>query len=84
MYCSPLPVIFGVPKYAAAMMKICKERNIHVNLRQNLIEIKPDTKEAVFLKLDSEPEELVTLPVSLVHPVTIIWPHLEMKMQGST
>ncbi|XP_038076778.1 sulfide:quinone oxidoreductase, mitochondrial-like [Patiria miniata] len=67
MYCSPLPSIFSAPKYAAVMMEICKKRGIQVNLRHNLVEIKPQSKEAVFAKLDTEPNETITLPYEMLH-----------------
>ena len=39
-YRSSLPVIFGVKKYADALWEVVKGRNINVNLRQNLIEVR--------------------------------------------
>lgn len=53
-YCSSLDVIFGVKKYANELMKIVKARNIQLNFKQNLIEVKPDTKEAIFQKLGTD------------------------------
>jgi len=64
-YYSSLPVLFGVKKYADALWKIVNARGINVNLRNNLIEVKPDTKEAVFQNLDTQ--ELVTVPYDLLH-----------------
>lgn len=55
-------MIFGVKKYADALWKICKERNINVNLRTNLIKIDPDKSEATFQNLD-KPEEKFTTEV---------------------
>ena len=57
IYHSSLPVIFVVKKYADALWEVVKERDIQVNLRSNLIEVKPDSKEAIFQNLD-KPEEL--------------------------
>lgn len=48
-----LGVIFGVKKYAEALLEVIKERNINVNYRHELIEVKPDTREAVFRQLDN-------------------------------
>lgn len=45
------------------LLQVVKERDITVNLRRNLIEVKPDTREAVFQNLDN-PDDLKTLPVS--------------------
>ena len=64
MFNSPLPGIFGVQKYAKILMEVCKERGIEVNLKTNLVEIKPKTKEAVFVRVGTEPLETFTLPVS--------------------
>ncbi|XP_045616214.2 sulfide:quinone oxidoreductase, mitochondrial isoform X2 [Procambarus clarkii] len=66
IYNTSLPVIFGVKKYADALWEIVKERNITVNLRQNLIEVKPDSKEAVFQNLD-KPDELTTFQYEMLH-----------------
>lgn len=52
MFNTSLGVIFGVKKYADALTKVIKERGINVNYRHELIEVKSDTKEAVFRLLD--------------------------------
>ena len=64
MFNSPLGAIFSAPKYAAVLLELCKSRGIDVNLKTNLVEIKPDKKEAVFAKVGTEPLETFTLPVS--------------------
>ncbi|XP_066951980.1 sulfide:quinone oxidoreductase, mitochondrial-like isoform X2 [Macrobrachium rosenbergii] len=66
VYYTSLPVLFGVKKYADALWEIVKERNISVNLRHHLIEVKPDSREAVFQNLD-KPEELSTLKYEMLH-----------------
>jgi len=53
-YRSSLAVIFGVKKYADALWEVVKGRGINVHLRQNLVEIKPEAKEAVFENLDTK------------------------------
>ncbi|XP_077291460.1 sulfide quinone oxidoreductase isoform X2 [Arctopsyche grandis] len=65
-YNSSLGVIFGVKKYADALWKIVKKRDINVNLRRNLIEVKPDTSEAVFQNLDNLDEKF-TVKYDLLH-----------------
>lgn len=62
-YNTSLPVIFGVKKYADALWKICKERNINVNTRTNLISVNPEKKEAIFENLD-KPDEKTTFQVN--------------------
>ena len=56
IYNTSLPVLFGVKKYADALWEIVKSRDIHVNLRQNLIEVRADKQEAVFENLDKPGE----------------------------
>lgn len=52
MFNTSLGTVFGVKKYAEALNDVVKERNIQLNFRHELIEVKPDTKEAVFRLLD--------------------------------
>ncbi|XP_067003307.2 sulfide:quinone oxidoreductase, mitochondrial isoform X2 [Anabrus simplex] len=66
IYNTSLPNIFSVKKYADALWKVIEERDIKVNLRTNLIEIRPDKKEAVFQNLD-EPEVKTTQEYSMLH-----------------
>ncbi|KAK9883996.1 hypothetical protein WA026_004931 [Henosepilachna vigintioctopunctata] len=66
IYNSSLPVIFGVKKYADALWKVVEGRNIEVNLRTNLIEVKPDKKEAIFENLD-KPGEKKVYEFSMLH-----------------
>eukprot|EP00092_Neocalanus_flemingeri_P008890 GFUD01009565.1.p1 GENE.GFUD01009565.1~~GFUD01009565.1.p1 ORF type:complete len:446 (+),score=143.96 GFUD01009565.1:93-1430(+) len=64
-YRSSLAVLFGVKKYADALWEVVKGRGINVHLRQHLVEIKPETKEAVFENLDTN--ELETVPYDMIH-----------------
>lgn len=52
IYNTSLPVLFGVKKYADSLWEIVKQRDLNVNLRQNLIEVRADKQEAVFENLD--------------------------------
>ncbi|XP_026711899.1 sulfide:quinone oxidoreductase, mitochondrial isoform X2 [Athene cunicularia] len=52
MFNTSLGVIFGVKKYADALLEIIKERNITVNYKHNLVEVRADKQEAVFENLD--------------------------------
>lgn len=58
-----LGTIFGVKKYAAALQEIIQERNLTVNYKQNLIEVRADKQEAVFENLD-KPGETHVISVS--------------------
>jgi len=64
-YHSSLAVLFGVKKYADALWEVVKGRGINVHLRQHLVEIKPETKEAVFENLDTN--EQTTVPYDMIH-----------------
>ena len=57
MFNTSLDRIFGVKKYADSLSKIVKERDIKLNFKRNLIEIRPDTKEAIFEVLDDSQSE---------------------------
>jgi len=52
---SSLGAIFAVKKYADALNQLIQERNIRTNFHHELIEVKPDTKEAIF-RLLGQPE----------------------------
>ncbi|NXM16297.1 SQOR protein, partial [Ploceus nigricollis] len=52
MFNTSLGVIFGVKKYADALLEVIKDRNIAVNYKRNLIEVRADKQEAVFENLD--------------------------------
>ena len=56
IYNTSLPVLFGVKKYADVLWEIVRSRNIQVNHRQNLIEVRADQREAVFENLDNPGE----------------------------
>lgn len=66
MFNTSLGVIFGVKKYADALLEIIKERNIAVNYKHNLIEVRADKQEAVFENLDKP-------GVTEVHQVRSFW-----------
>lgn len=62
MYCTTLPVIFGVKKYAESLSKICKERDIKLHTRLNLVEVDYKNKNAIFENLD-KPGEIKSFKV---------------------
>lgn len=61
-----LGVIFGVKKYADALLQIIKERDITVNYKHSLIEVRPDKQEAVFENLD-KPGETKVYQYEMLH-----------------
>ncbi|CAK6436286.1 unnamed protein product [Pipistrellus nathusii] len=58
--------IFGVKKYADALMEIIQERNLTVNYKQNLTEVRADRQEAVFENVDN-PGETQVIPYEMLH-----------------
>lgn len=65
IYNTSLPVLFGIKKYADSLWDIVKQRDLQVNLRQNLIEVRADKQEAVFENLD-KPGETKVLEVTVI------------------
>ncbi|XP_046931106.1 sulfide:quinone oxidoreductase, mitochondrial [Lynx rufus] len=61
-----LGAIFGVKKYAAALQEIIQERDLTVNYKQNLIEVRADRQEAVFENLD-KPGETQVISYEMLH-----------------
>lgn len=59
-------MIFGVKKYADALWKVCESRNIKVNLQTCLIEVRGDSKEAVFQNLQNPKEKFVQKVLILI------------------
>jgi sulfide:quinone oxidoreductase len=58
IYASATAGIFGIPKYAQALDKIVEARNIQTHFSKNLVEVRPDAREAVFHDVNGA-EELV-------------------------
>ncbi|KAL9985150.1 hypothetical protein ACROYT_G007520 [Oculina patagonica] len=69
MFNTSLDRIFGVKKYADALHKVVKDRDIQLNFKRNLFAIKPDSKEAVFEVLDDSKSEkkLETYQYDMIH-----------------
>lgn len=61
-----LPSIFSAPKYAAALRLVAQNKNISVNYGHNLVEVRPQSKEAVFEKV-GEGNETVVLKYEMLH-----------------
>ncbi|MBN3287276.1 SQOR protein, partial [Polyodon spathula] len=78
LYNTSLPVLFGIKKYADSLWNIVKTRDLNVNLRHNLIEVRPDKQEAVFEKLDN-PGETVVFEYEMLHVTPPMGPHEVLK-----
>ena len=57
-YNTPLGVIFGVKKYADSLMKVVQRKDIKVNFKCKILEVRGDKKEAVFEVLDNGTQEV--------------------------
>lgn len=65
IYASAAAVSFQVKKYANTLDKVIARKGIETKYRHNLIEIKPETKEAVFENLDTK--EKIILHYDMIH-----------------
>ncbi|MCL5668652.1 MAG: NAD(P)/FAD-dependent oxidoreductase [Gammaproteobacteria bacterium] len=65
IFASATPGIFAVAKYAAALNGIVARRGIETLFRQNLIELRTHSKEAVFQNLDNGATTVV--PYQMIH-----------------
>ncbi len=57
--------IFSVPKYKTALEQLIERKAIDTRFRHNLIEVRPESHEAVFEQLDTG--EQVVLPYDMLH-----------------
>jgi len=57
--------IFSCPHYVPSLLEVCKRKNISLNFKHDLIEIRGDKKEAVFKNLDTNQE--VVEPYDFLH-----------------
>mgnify|MGYP001036226640 FL=1 len=64
-FISGMPSIFSVKKYADALMRHCQQTGIETLFKHNLVEIRPEKKEAIFINLDTQ-QELVQ-PYDMIH-----------------
>ncbi len=65
IFASGQMALFAVEKYRKTLEKVAARKSIDIRLKQNLVEIKPDQKEAIFEHLDTK--ERVTIPFDMIH-----------------
>jgi sulfide:quinone oxidoreductase len=65
IYASATAGIFAVPKYAQALEKVIARKDIQTRFRHNLVEIRPEARQAVFEHLDTRQQ--VVLPYDMIH-----------------
>lgn len=77
-YRTSLPAIFSAKKYADKLWEVCRNRDINVALRRELVEIKPSAREAVFKNLE-KPFDLMTEDFEMLHVVPPMGPPAVLK-----
>lgn len=65
MFASANPGIFGVPKYAAVLSQIIKDRGIETRFQHNLVKVDGERQVATFQKVGTE--ERVEIPYNFLH-----------------
>lgn len=65
IYATALPNLFAVEQYRTTLEKVVVRKDIECRFRNELIEIRPDVKEAVFQNLDTK--ELSIIRYDLLH-----------------
>lgn len=65
IFASGQGALFAVEKYRKTLEKVAARKSIDIRLNQNLVEIRPDQKEAIFEHLDTK--ERVTIPFDMIH-----------------
>jgi sulfide:quinone oxidoreductase len=60
--------MFAVPKYRKTLDKHVADRDIKTNFKENLIEVRPDAKEAVFENLDTREQTVIRYDMIHVTP----------------
>jgi len=68
IFASPGEKIFGIEKYRVSLEKVIARKGIETMFRHNLVEIRPDTKEAVFQNLDTHEDVVVKYDLLHVTP----------------
>ena len=67
IYGAAIPAIYGIKEYAAVLDKVVERYGIDARFNHDLVEVRPDKKEAVFV-LKTDPEKRrVTIPYDILH-----------------
>lgn len=59
------PRIFAVEKYRVALEKVVERKGIDVRFRHNLVEVRPNSKEAIYRHMDTEEE--IVIKYDMIH-----------------
>jgi sulfide:quinone oxidoreductase len=57
--------LFAVERYRKTLEQVAKRKAIEIRLKHNLVELKPERKEAIFEHLDTH--ERSTIPYDMIH-----------------
>ena len=68
IFAAAMPRIFAVDKYARTLESAVERRGIDVRLNRDLIEIRPESREAVFQLLESDETEVVKYDMIHIAP----------------
>lgn len=68
IFATALPNMFAVEKYRKTLEQHVTDRGIKANFRLNLIELRPDAKEAVFENLDTREQRVIRYDMIHVTP----------------
>jgi sulfide:quinone oxidoreductase len=68
VFASPQKAIFAVEKYRKTLEAVIARKKIDARFRQNLIELRPDAREAVFENLDTQERSVVAYDMVHVTP----------------
>ncbi len=67
IYCTAGGGIFGVPTYAKPLKEIVDRKNIDLKVKHNLVEIKADTKEAIFEVTSDNDSSTIAISYDMIH-----------------
>ena len=65
LFASPAPAIFSVAKYRKTLEGVVARKGIETRFRHNLVELRPEAREAVCENVDTH--ERATIPYDMVH-----------------
>ncbi len=65
IFASALPNIFAIEPYRTTLEQVVSRKQIDCRFRHELVEVRPQSKEAVFKQLETG--ELVTIPYDMLH-----------------
>lgn len=67
IYGSATGSIYGVKEYAAVLNRVIERYGIDARYNQELVEVRPEAREAVFVKKNGSPDDRTTIQYDLLH-----------------